>query len=203
MHPALSGRFPLRLSLLLPVALLLACGGGTTPTAKVPPPAYFSQALAGETPVPFAPEKLGALSSWVESTAFSPDGTLFFASVGSADWSTSKLYLSTFVNGAWTPFVEPLFLVMGEYDYPTVISLNYVCLHCERGSHLLRGTLSALEGKLDPLRFLRIHRSWIVNLEQVREAQPWTKGTWILLTRSGLKIPVGQQYREALLKILG
>jgi two-component system LytT family response regulator len=80
---------------------------------------------------------------------------------------------------------------------------NYVCVHCERTKHLLRGTLSSLEAKLDPGRFLRIHRSWIVNLEHVREAQPWAKGSWILLTRAGLEVPVGQQYREALLKILG
>jgi two-component system LytT family response regulator len=80
---------------------------------------------------------------------------------------------------------------------------NYVCIHCERANHILRGTLSALEATLDPQRFLRTHRSWIVNLDQVREAQPWTKGSWILLTRGGLKIPVGQQYREVLQKILG
>ncbi len=80
---------------------------------------------------------------------------------------------------------------------------NYVCIHGERAQHLLRSTLSAVEAKLDPERFLRIHRSWIVNLEQIKEAQPWSKGTWILLTRSGLKIPVGQQYRDALMKILG
>jgi two-component system LytT family response regulator len=80
---------------------------------------------------------------------------------------------------------------------------NYVCVHCEGANHFLRSTLSALESRMDPQRFLRTHRSWIVNLDQVLEAQPWTKGAWILLTRSGLKIPVGQQYREALLKILG
>jgi len=79
---------------------------------------------------------------------------------------------------------------------------NYVCVHCERANHILRSTLSALEAKLDPQRFLRVHRSWIVNLAQVREAQPWSKGSWILLTRTGLKVPVGQQYRDALLKIL-
>ena len=79
---------------------------------------------------------------------------------------------------------------------------NYVQLHCERANHILRSTLAAVEAKLDPERFLRIHRSWIVNLEQVREAQPWTKGGWILLTRSGLKIPVGQQYHHVLSKIL-
>jgi two-component system, LytTR family, response regulator len=79
---------------------------------------------------------------------------------------------------------------------------NYVRLHCEGANHLLRSTLSAVEAKLDPQRFLRIHRSWIVNLEQVREAQPWTKGGWILLTRRGLKVPVGQQYHHVLSKIL-
>jgi two-component system LytT family response regulator len=80
---------------------------------------------------------------------------------------------------------------------------NYVCLHCQGVDHILRSTLSAVEAKLDPQRFLRTHRSWIVNLEQVREAQPWTKGSWVLITRTGLKVPVGQQYREALAAILG
>ena len=80
---------------------------------------------------------------------------------------------------------------------------NYVCIHCEHANHLLRSTLTALEARLDPERFLRTHRSWIVNLDQVREAQPWAKGSWILLTRNRLKIPVGHQYREALLRILG
>jgi two-component system LytT family response regulator len=79
---------------------------------------------------------------------------------------------------------------------------NYVRLHCESANHLLRSTLSAVEAKLDPQRFVRIHRSWIVNLEQVREAQPWTKGGWILVTRRGLRVPVGQQYHDVLSKIL-
>ncbi len=80
---------------------------------------------------------------------------------------------------------------------------NYVCLHCERGQHLLRGSLSSLEGRFDPERFVRTHRSWIANLDQVKEAQPWARGGWILLTRHGLKIPVSPQHREALLKRLG
>jgi two-component system LytT family response regulator len=77
-----------------------------------------------------------------------------------------------------------------------------VQLYCERANHLLRSTLSAVEARLDPQRFLRVHRSWIVNLGQVQEAQPWTKGGWILLTRRGLKVPVGQQYHDVLTKIL-
>jgi len=80
---------------------------------------------------------------------------------------------------------------------------NYVSLHCEHANHLLRGPISSIEAKLDPRRFLRTHRSWIVNLDHVREARPWSKGNWILLTRAGLKVPVSQQYRDALLKMLG
>lgn len=79
---------------------------------------------------------------------------------------------------------------------------NYVRLHCEHGGHLMRSTLTAVEARLDPRRFQRVHRSWIVNLDQVREAQPWTKGGWILVTRRGFKVPVGQQYHEVLARIL-
>jgi two-component system LytT family response regulator len=80
---------------------------------------------------------------------------------------------------------------------------NYVSLHCEKTTHLLRGSLSAAEARLDPRRFLRTHRSWIVNLDFVREARTQGKGGWVVLTRAGLSVPVGHQYREALLKILG
>jgi two-component system, LytTR family, response regulator len=79
---------------------------------------------------------------------------------------------------------------------------NYVRLHCEHGGHLLRSTLAAVEARLDPERFRRIHRSWIVNLDHVREAQPWTKGGWILVTRRGYKVPVGLQYHDVLATIL-
>jgi two-component system LytT family response regulator len=80
---------------------------------------------------------------------------------------------------------------------------NYVSLHCEKTTHLLRGTLSTVEARLDPRRFLRTHRSWIVNLDFVREARTQAKGGWVVLTRAGRSVPVGPQYREALLKILG
>lgn len=80
---------------------------------------------------------------------------------------------------------------------------NYVCLHVEGSQHFLRGTLASVEARLDPQTFLRTHRSWIVNLDQVREAQPVAKGAWVLITRMGLKVPVGAQHREALGRILG
>lgn len=80
---------------------------------------------------------------------------------------------------------------------------NYVQLHGEKARHLLRATLAATEARLDPRRFVRVHRSWIVNLDHVREARTASKGSWVLSTRGGLDVPVGAQYREALQKILG
>ncbi len=80
---------------------------------------------------------------------------------------------------------------------------NYVQLHGEKSRHLLRATLAATEARLDPRRFVRVHRSWIVNLDHVREARTASRGAWVLSTRGGLDVPVGAQYREALARILG
>ena len=79
---------------------------------------------------------------------------------------------------------------------------NYVTLHADKAKHLVRATMTSIESRLDPQRFVRTHRSWIVNLDRVREVQPWAKGSWVLVTRSGLEVPVGQQYREVLDRLL-
>lgn len=76
---------------------------------------YFGQPVPGETPVLFAPQILNPLSVWVAATALSPDGTLFFASVGNANYSKSKLYYSKYVNNAWTHFVEAPFI--SDFSY--------------------------------------------------------------------------------------
>lgn len=68
------------------------------------PETYFGHSVPGQTPVLFAPDILNSLSIWAGGTALSPDGTQFFASVGTADYSGSKLYSSKLVNNVWTPF---------------------------------------------------------------------------------------------------
>ena len=86
--------------------------------------AYFGQTFPGEKPVIFAPRALDSLSVWVESTALSPDGTLFFASVGNANYSSSKLYYSKFVNNAWTPFEVAPFVTDFTYSNEPVFSVD-------------------------------------------------------------------------------
>jgi two-component system, LytTR family, response regulator len=80
---------------------------------------------------------------------------------------------------------------------------NDVLLHVGRDTHRLRGTLAALVTRLEPSRFARIHRSAIVNLERVREVQPWFQGESMLFLTDGTRLAIGRTYREAFLEILG
>ncbi len=85
---------------------------------------YFGQDLPGEKPVLFARQILSSLSVWVESTALSPDGTLFFASVGNANYSSSQLYYSKYVNNAWTPFQVAPFVSDFSFSHEPVFSVD-------------------------------------------------------------------------------
>jgi predicted alpha/beta superfamily hydrolase/Tol biopolymer transport system component len=85
---------------------------------------YFGQTLPGETPVLFAPEVLQSVSVWVEATAFSPDGSLFFLAVGDSAYSSAKLYYSKCVNNVWTPFSEPTFLSGFTFSHEPVFSAD-------------------------------------------------------------------------------
>lgn len=72
---------------------------------------------------------------------------------------------------------------------------NYVQLHAGREAYRLRESLSALEEKLDQQCFVRIHRSFIVNLEQVREFQPWFHGEYIVILKDGTKLKLTRRYK--------
>lgn len=75
---------------------------------------------------------------------------------------------------------------------------NYVRLHTAGGSHLVRGTLAALEERLDPRHFLRIHRSRIVNTAHVRELRPWSHGDYQVVLRDGTELTLSRRYRDRL-----
>jgi hypothetical protein len=75
---------------------------------------------------------------------------------------------------------------------------NYVNLHVRGRDHPLRSTLASLEARLDPQRFARVHRSWIVNLTQVSAIEPQDGGDADLLLASGKRVPCSRTYREAL-----
>src|SRR3989442_5925406 len=76
---------------------------------------------------------------------------------------------------------------------------NYVQLHIGDRTHLLRSTLTALEQRLDPERFRRINRSAVVNLDRVRELQPWFHGDPIIILPTGTRVTLSRRYRDGLL----
>ena len=73
---------------------------------------------------------------------------------------------------------------------------NHVKVHAGRAMHLLREPLSALEARLDPARFARIHRSMVVNLDRVAEIQPWFSGEGMVVLQSGAKLRLSRGYRQ-------
>lgn len=77
---------------------------------------------------------------------------------------------------------------------------NYVRLHVGDRSHLIRSTMSAIEDRLDPQQFVRIHRSTIVNVDRIKEIQPWAGGDYLAILKSGQQLRISRGYRDALLR---
>ena len=76
---------------------------------------------------------------------------------------------------------------------------NYVRLHAGDRVHTVRTTLATLEARLDPERFRRISRSALVNLDRVREVQPWFHGDAVVILESGARVSLSRRYRANLL----
>jgi two-component system, LytTR family, response regulator len=80
---------------------------------------------------------------------------------------------------------------------------NYVRLHAGKESYLLRDTITALEGQLDPKKFVRVHRSAIVNIDSIQELQPWFHGEYRIILKEGVELTLSRSYRERLHEALG
>jgi two-component system, LytTR family, response regulator len=74
-----------------------------------------------------------------------------------------------------------------------------VKLRTESGSHMLRMTMAELERKLDPARFARIHRSTVVNIEQIKEITPAWHGDFEVHLADGQRLRLSRNFRERLL----
>jgi two-component system LytT family response regulator len=80
---------------------------------------------------------------------------------------------------------------------------NYVSLHVGPQRHLVRGTLTATASQLDPNRFVRIHRRFIVNVARVRSIEPWLGGDSLLLLHDGQKLRLSRNYKQEFRRITG
>jgi two-component system LytT family response regulator len=80
---------------------------------------------------------------------------------------------------------------------------NYARLHTHKVCFELRETLQGLEKKLDPSKFVRIHRSSIINLDFVREVQAWFRGGHLVLMKDGSELRLSRYQRDAVEKLTG
>lgn len=78
---------------------------------------------------------------------------------------------------------------------------NYLRLHVGKESHLLRETMNRLAAKLDQNKFLRIHRSTLVNIERIKELQPLFSGDYVVILRDGKQLTLSRSYRDKLLEL--
>ncbi len=82
-------------------------------------------------------------------------------------------------------------IAVNKLDYAEALD-DYVSLVSEGKKHLKQQTISGLELALDPAMFVRIHRSYIVNLERVARIEPYGKDSKVAILTSGVKLPVSR-----------
>jgi two-component system, LytTR family, response regulator len=80
---------------------------------------------------------------------------------------------------------------------------NYVRLHVGGEAHLLRESMKNMERRLDPSTFVRIHRSAIVNVDRIRELEPWFHGEYIVILRDGTRLTSSRVFSDRLNALIG
>ncbi|MBV9268839.1 MAG: response regulator transcription factor [Acidobacteriaceae bacterium] len=94
-----------------------------------------------------------------------------------------------------------IFLAMDEVDWIEA-EQNYVCVHAGEAAHLLHVPMNTIETSLDPDRFLRIHRSYIINVQHVKQLWTQTHGQYIVELSSGHRLQSSRTYSEKIRALL-
>ena len=80
---------------------------------------------------------------------------------------------------------------------------KYVHLHSSKTAKMVRQTLTAIESQLDPKKFVRVHRSAMVNVDRVKELQPLFNGEHSLILEDGTRLTLSRKYKDKLFELLG
>jgi two-component system LytT family response regulator len=80
---------------------------------------------------------------------------------------------------------------------------KYVLLHTRGQSHMVRQNISSLEDRLKGAGFVRIHRSYLIQLEALQQLANSSHGDYVAVLKSGVRLNVGRNYRETLLAAMG
>lgn len=79
---------------------------------------------------------------------------------------------------------------------------DYLSLHAGSQTHLIRETMGNFHTKLNAKKFLRIHRSTIINIERVKDIRPLSKGEYVITLTNGARLNSSRGYRQALQELL-
>ncbi|RPI75948.1 MAG: DNA-binding response regulator [Ignavibacteriales bacterium] len=93
------------------------------------------------------------------------------------------------------------FVPVNELNYLEATG-NYIKLVTSNGSYLLRETMNNIEKKLAPGKFIRIHRSFIVKTEMIKELKPYFNGEYIVVLKSGKELKSSKTYKESINSLL-
>jgi two-component system, LytTR family, response regulator len=75
---------------------------------------------------------------------------------------------------------------------------NYAKIHVGGKMHLVREGMNSLESKLDPAKFLRVHRSVIVRIDRIKELESLYQGDYVVVLHDGTRLTTGRKYRDAI-----
>lgn len=112
-----------------------------------------------------------------------------------AEIGAEKTFLQRLMVNAGSRF---FFIKTSEILYLSAEE-KYVNLHTEKGAYLMRETMTGLEARLDPSKFIRIHRSYLVNVDFIKELLPESHGDYLARLKNGVELPVSRRYRERLM----
>ncbi len=79
---------------------------------------------------------------------------------------------------------------------------DYMCIHAGGKTHIIRETMKALQTRLDPVRFQRIHRSAIVNIDRVKELHPHSNGEYFIILDNGAELKLSRSYKDVVARFL-
>lgn len=88
-----------------------------------------------------------------------------------------------------------VFIKAAEIDWVEAAA-NYVRIHSGAETYLMRETMNSFEARLDSNKFIRIHRSIIVNIEKIKELQPCNSGEYIVVLRNGKELSLSRSFRD-------
>lgn len=93
-----------------------------------------------------------------------------------------------------------LFVPIREIDWVDAQD-DHVRLHVGKTAHVIRDTMANVEARLKT-GFVRVHRSAIVNVDRIREVQPWVKGDYVVILQDGTRVTSGRTYRDRVKALL-